>query len=160
LANSGPIDVSAAFASDTENVSFHNLTRGLANFVHGNRSDDGGSFDWNDCELPKGYCDIATHPTKEPIGNWRTFVAFNATLAPKALLESCIGEKNLRLPDYRLAASEVWLLIVTDQLLGAGEVYARPDHVAQWKFTFNFEKVLLFSREPGGSGEVIELQRL
>jgi hypothetical protein len=41
----------------------------------------------------------------------------------------------------------------------AGEVYARPDHLAQWTFAFNFEKVLVFSREPGGGGEVIELQR-
>jgi hypothetical protein len=80
-------------------------------------------------------------------------------LEPRELLESCIAEKNLRLPDYRLAAGEVWLLIVNDQFSGAGEVYARPDHLAQWRFTFDFEKVLLFSREPGGTGEVIELQR-
>jgi hypothetical protein len=53
----------------------------------------------------------------------------------------------------------VWLLIVNDQFLGAGEVYARRDHLAQWKFAYGFEKVLLFSREPGGGGEVIEVQR-
>jgi hypothetical protein len=48
---------------------------------------------------------------------------------------------------------------VNDQFLGPGEVYARPDHLAQWEFTFDFDKVLLFSREPGGGGEVIEIQR-
>ena len=58
---------------------------------------------------------------------------------------------------YRIAASEIWLVIVNDQFLGAGEVYARPDHLAKWKFAFDFEEVLLFSREPGGGGEVIEL---
>jgi hypothetical protein len=36
---------------------------------------------------------------------------------------------------------------------------ARPDDLAEWKFAFNFDKVLLFSREPDGTGEVIEIQR-
>jgi hypothetical protein len=53
----------------------------------------------------------------------------------------------------------VWLLIVNDQFLGPGEVYARPDQLAQWKFPFDFEKVLLFSRERGGTGAVIEINR-
>jgi hypothetical protein len=48
---------------------------------------------------------------------------------------------------------------VNDQFLGPGEVYARPDNLAHWKFPFDFDKVLLFSREPGGTGEVIEIQR-
>jgi hypothetical protein len=109
--------------------------------------------------LPDGYCYIAIHPAREPIGQWRTFKCFDSTLAPRELLESCIAEKNLRLPIYRRTAGEVWLLIVNDQFLGAGEVYVRPDHLAQWKFAFNFEKVLLFSRELGGGGEVIELER-
>ena len=159
LANSGPIDVSAAFAPDTENVGFRQLTRGLANFVHANQSDHGRSFNWNVCKLPEGYCNIVILPALEPIGHWRTFKCFDTTLAPKELLESCIAEKNLRLPDYRRTVGEVWLLIVNDQFLGAGEVYARPDHLAQWKFAYDFDKVLLFSREPGGGGEVIELQR-
>ena len=159
LANSGPLDVSAAFAPETESVGFRQLSKGLANFVHANRPDHGSSFDWNDCELPDGYCYIAIHPAREPIGHWRTFKGFDSTLASKELLESCIAKKNLRLPDYHRTTGEVWLLIVNDQFLGAGEVHARPDHLAQWKFTFTFEKVLLFSREPGGGGEVIELQR-
>jgi hypothetical protein len=158
LANTGPIDVSAAFAPNTENIGFHQLTNGLVNFVYANRRDR-GAFDWNECELPEGYCHIAIHPALEATGRWRTFNAFDTTLAPKELLDSCIAGKNLRLADYRVAAREIWLLIVNDQCLGAGEVYARPDHLAEWRFAFDFEKVLLFSREPGGSGEVIELQR-
>ena len=72
---------------------------------------------------------------------------------------SRIAEKNRRVKEYKLSAPEVWLLIVNDRFLGAGEVYARPDHLAQWKFLFDFDKVLLFLREPGGTGEVIEIQR-
>jgi len=49
-------------------------------------------------------------------------------------------------------------LIVNDRFLGAGEVYARAEDVTAWRFAFGFEKVLLFLREPGGSGDVIEVK--
>jgi hypothetical protein len=60
------------------------------------------------------------------------------------------------LAEYRLAAPEVWLLIVNDQFLGPGEVFVRPDHLTEWKFNFYFERVLLFARDPGGLGAVFE----
>jgi hypothetical protein len=44
--------------------------------------------------------------------------------------------------------------------LGPGEVCTRPDRLAEWKFSFDFEKVLMFAREPGGGGEVLELQQM
>jgi len=159
FADASPIDVSAAFAPDTENVGLHQLTKGLANFVHAKRPNHGCSFDWNDCDLPEGYCYVAIHPARQPIGHWRTIKCFHKTLALREFIESCIVEKNRRLPDYRRKAGEVWLLIVNNQFLGAGEIYGWPDHLAQWRFAFDFEKVLLFSRDLGGGGEVIELQR-
>jgi hypothetical protein len=60
---------------------------------------------------------------------------------------------------YRTSAPEVWLLIVNDHFLGPGEVRARPEDLTTWKFVFDFDKVLLFLREPGGNGDVIELQK-
>ena len=48
---------------------------------------------------------------------------------------------------------------MNDRFLGPGEVYARKDHLASWAFRFDFDKVLVFMREAGGSGEVIELRR-
>jgi hypothetical protein len=74
------------------------------------------------------------------------------------LIAAVIAEKNAHLPKYRKIAGEVWLLIVNDLFLGPGEVCARKDHLAEWTFTFDFDKVLLFSRQPGNSGEVIELR--
>jgi hypothetical protein len=41
--------------------------------------------------------------------------------------------------------------------LSAGRVYVRPDHLAKWRFAFDFDKVLMFSLELGGCGQVIEL---
>jgi hypothetical protein len=157
LANANPMEVSASFAPRIENISFNRLVNGLVDFVYAHRHDT-GCFRWNDAELPEGYSYIAVHEAREPSSQWRSFKAFDTTLARQELLASCIAEKNLRLPVYRVAASEIWLIIVNDQFLGAGEVYARPDQ-AKWRFPFDFEKVLLFSREPGGGGEVIELER-
>jgi hypothetical protein len=50
-------------------------------------------------------------------------------------------------------------VVVNDRFLGHGEVYVRPQDLVAWRFRFDFDKVLLFSRQPGGSGEVIEVQR-
>jgi hypothetical protein len=158
LAANDPAEVSAAFAPNIENLGLNVLVSGLVDFVLANR-EDMGCFNWNDCELPEGYSYIGIHEAREPKGQWRTFKAFDTTLAPKELIGSRIAEKLLKLPEYRKAARENWLLIVNDRFLGAGEVYARADHVAQWKFAFDFDKVLLFLREPGGTGEVIEVQR-
>jgi hypothetical protein len=77
----------------------------------------------------------------------------------KGTHRSRIAEKLLRLPEYRKAVAENWLLIVNDRFLGAGEIYARAEHVEQWTFAFDFDKVLMFLREPGGTGEVLEVQR-
>jgi hypothetical protein len=114
LPNICSIDVSASFAPDTENIGPHQLTNGLVNFVYANRHEM-GAYDWNDRQLPEGYCYIALHPAREPIGNWRTFKAFDTTLAPEELLATCIERKGLRLSHYRVAAREIWLLIVDDR---------------------------------------------
>lgn len=51
------------------------------------------------------------------------------------------------IPDY-----EVLLSLEPEELAGKLPL-------VEWKFVFDFEKVLVFLREPGGSGKVIELQR-
>ena len=66
---------------------------------------------------------------------------------------------DLRVVDYRTVAREVWLLLVNDLFLGPGEVSVYEDDLKDWTFDFSFDKVLVFRRQPGGSGEVIELRR-
>ncbi|MGH9614156.1 MAG: hypothetical protein ACRD4P_13865 [Bryobacteraceae bacterium] len=153
--DAGPVDVGIGLWR-AENIHFNVLTKSLADFVYANRDSKGTGFEKG---LPQGYCHIGIHEPLVAGGRWHGGRAFDTIVAPKELLETRIAEKNGRVADYRLSAPEVWLLIVNDQFLGPGEVYARPDHLAQWKFPFDFDKVLLFSREPGGSGEVIEIQR-
>ena len=126
LSNSGAREVSATFAPRTEHLSVHTLAKGLATFVHSNPD---GAFHWNDRELPEGYSYITNCPARESGGSWLTSHCTDSTLAPKELLESRIAEKNLLLPNYHPEVAEIWLLIVNDQFLGAGEVYTRPDRL-------------------------------
>lgn len=155
LANAEPVFVSVGFSAQAENVRFNELINSLVEFVHRNKNNKGSGFTR---DLPKGYCHIGIFAPLEPLERcWHGAHAFETVVASKELLESCIAKKNKRVSVYRVPTPEVWLLIVNDQFLGPGKVYARPDNLAEWKFVFDFEKVLLFSREPGGSGEVIEL---
>jgi hypothetical protein len=149
------VDVSVAFWR-AENVTVKNLTKSLADFVYENRVSKGTGFKRN---LPQGFSYIGIFEPLRDEPRWQAGRAFDTIIAPKELIASRIAEKNGRVRDYRLSAREVWLLIVNDQFLGPGEVYARPDHLAEWKFPFDFDKVLLFLREPGGAGEVIEIQQ-
>ena len=150
-----PVDVIISF-SQTETIRSNVLAQSLADYVYANRASKGTSFNR---ALPLGYCHIGIHEPLTSGGSWSAIRAFDTIAASKELLENRIPAKNGNVPDYRLTAPELWLLIVSDQFLGPGEVYARPDDLALWKFLFDFDKVLLFSREPGGTGDVIEIQR-
>jgi hypothetical protein len=158
MANASVVDVSAAFDRHAKTTKFHELTNSLAEFVYRNRTSMGSSFKRN---LPTVYCYIGIFdPLRviDPTGRWWVAAGFDGAVAAKDLIASRIQEKNERLPDYRASAPENWLLIVNDQFLGHGEVYARPDDLARWTFPFDFEKVLLLILPPGGGGQVMELR--
>jgi hypothetical protein len=155
-----PIDISLAFSRQATDLDSKQLTQSLVEFVYARRESRGicASED-----LPTGYCHIGIHeplPQIDTTGRWHGVRAFDVEIASKHHIECRIASKSPRLATYRKAATVVWLLIVNDQFLGPGEVYVRPDDLAEWKFKFEFEKVLLFAREPGGSGKVFDLQRM
>jgi len=150
-----PVDVSVAFAPQAENADHRKLTKSLVDFVHAHRKSR-GSFRR---DLPEGLCHIGIHTPREPTGRWYSGRGFVTAVASKELLESRVAEKNKSVPEYRRSASDVWLLIINDQFLGPGEVQVRSEDLAEWEFSFDFGKVLLFSREPDSNGEVFELRR-
>ena len=158
LAPNEPVEVSASFAPRMQERRLGVLVTGLVDFVRAHNREN-KCFDWNEDDLPEGYCYIAIHSVQKHLAQWRTFAVFDTTLAPKELVAARIAEKLSRLREYRNAVHENWLLLVNDRFLGAGEVYVREDHARQWEFAFDFDKVLLFLRDPGGSGEVIEVRR-
>jgi hypothetical protein len=159
-----PVDVTVAFAPEAEAIPGGELIDHLAAFVSENRE----RFLSRTIEKPyfdhsKGFIYIGIHsvlPDEDPTGRWQGMAAFAKTVAPQELLKEYIEDKNDKVPAYRLSAPIVWLLLVSDQFLGAGELYARPEDLARWRFDFDFDKVLLFTREIGNDGsEVHELQR-
>lgn len=150
-----PVDVSPVFSRYAERMKVGALGKQLADFVYSHRDDD-ADFAWP--HVPEGYIHIGVFPALDAQGRWLYFRRGNTVLAQKELIEERIAEKNERVVDYRARASEVWLLIVNDLFLGPGEVFVRPDDLARWTFSTAFDKVLLFSHQPGGSGDVIELR--
>nr|QIQ10809.1 hypothetical protein GLBDPPGF_00015 [uncultured bacterium] len=155
-----PVNVSPVFSLDADEMDVETLAQNLADFVYNHRHAN-QNFEWHDHELPKGYINIGVFPPFdfEPAGDWRYFRVFSTTLATREQIAARIDSKNGRIAHYRAVASEVWLLIVNDLFLGPGEVAVRDDDLASWAFGYAFDKVLLFQRQPGGSGRVIELRR-
>ena len=158
LSGSEPVALSIGFSRRAADITFEQLTSSLVEFAYARRKSRGT------CparDLPEGYRQIGIHsPIQQidPTGRWYSLRAFDTVIAPKQLIESRIAKKTARLAEYRLASPEVWLLIVSDQFLGPGQVCVHPDHLSNWKFSFEFEKVLLFARVPGGRNEVFELE--
>jgi hypothetical protein len=158
MADAPNINVSAVFSRDAANLGVNELVTSLAQFVHLNRHRRGSDFD-DIAELPKGYSRVGVHEPNTQDGHWYALRAYGVGFNVKDLIESRIAEKNQRVPDYRLAAPKVWLLITNDQFPGPGQVFVSPEQLAEWKFDFVFDKVLLFLRQAGGTGDVIELHQ-
>lgn len=159
--NAKPVNVSPGLSPQAEMMHVDELAKGLADFVYKHR-DANENFDWYHCEdMPKGFSGIGVFPPWdiEPEGRWLNFRAINVASITQEMLATRIAEKNAKLPQYRKIAPEVWLLIVNDLFLGPGEVTVRLDHLKRWTFNFDFDKVLFFECQPGGSGTVIELLR-
>jgi len=117
MAGSEPIDVRLAFSRRATDLTFKQLTNSLVEFVYAHRKSRRICPPNN---LPEGYCHVGIHAPFEqidPTGRWHCVRAFDTVIAPKQLVESGIAEKNTRLVEYRLAATEVWLLIINDQFL-------------------------------------------
>ena len=156
-----PVSVSPVFSHQAPDLQVEDLARGLADFVLAHR-DANANLSWREYrDMPTGYSQIGVFPPFgfEPEGNWRYFRGFSTERAGKELVEARIAEKNGRLESYCKVASRVWLLIVNDRFLGPGEVWLRAEDLAQWTFDFDFEKVSIFQREAGGTGEISELRR-
>ncbi len=164
LVNAPPLDVSVAFGPDASDMRTEQLTKSLVEFVWERRKSRGSHFDVS--ELPDGYASIDIDdplPDIDPQGKWRSGSPCSREIASQELLDQVIAGKNRKLPAYRKSTPTVWLLIVSDEFhgpgRGAGEVYVDPDDLAEWRFEFNFDRIMLFSRGLGGAGQVSQLQR-
>lgn len=94
----------------------------------------------------------------EPLANrvprWRCLDSGETLSVTKEMLSTIIREKNRRVATYRANVDRVWLLIASSFWQFASSFYL-PREINDWRFDFNFEKVLLMSQERG----VVNLQR-
>lgn len=110
-----------------------------------------------DVEIPGGFNSISiATPNPGATGTWWSGESGNTLLLDYEQLASLVEKKNKLLPCYYAKAGRVWLLIVVDLFPLSGSLSV-PRDVETWKFSFDFEKVLLFSRE---DTRVFELGRL
>ena len=106
-------------------------------------------------DLPTGFSVIGiAAPTGSP---WFAGESGAPSLLNREQLMRKIKEKNELLPTYRVNApnSPIWLLIISGPSIARG--IPLPYDVEEWKFEFDFEKVLFFS---GMDNRVIEIRRV
>ncbi len=153
---SKPLDVVVTFSLEVDIFKRKSLSKDLLEFVTKNDISNMGM-------LPKPYTHIGVYPAEEriePEGRWQCIRAFSTIVASEKMIRETISKKNNHIREYQKKSDRVWLLIINDQFMGPGEVNVRPEDLLNWKFSFDFEKVLLFSHQAGGGGEVFELQRM
>lgn len=163
LKQAAPVDVVVSFSPRAEGIHSRDLIRTLLYVVAVRQASDVLAPELANGAWPlfqRGFLHVGVHEPLHEGGRWTWMRGFQTTLAPEGLLRSYIEDKDTRIADYRRVAGEVWLLIVNDLFLGPGEVYVRSEDLARWTFSFSFDKVLVFSRQPGGSGTVYELRRV
>lgn len=155
-----PLSVATAMSPHADDMRVDELVNSLVDFVYRHRHERG---EIPDERLPRGWCHIALH---EPFGKqpadcaWPVSRAIHTVLGARELVDERITEKNARVADYRTQVATVWLLIVNNRYLGPGEIYLRPDVITNERFQFAFDKVLVFLRDTGGEGEIVELTHL
>lgn len=155
----GAVSVSPVLSIKAEQMDVKKLAQGLADFVFRHR-DANENFRWDRCpDLPEGYVQIGVFPSQDPGGQWRYFRSIETLPLTRELVASRIAEKDARVVEYRKVAKEVWLLLINDLFLGPGEVFTSEEEVALWTFKSSFDRLLLFQRQAGGTGTVIELRQ-
>jgi hypothetical protein len=73
----------------------------------------------------------------------------------RELLDGAIRKKNADLARYRARYDRAWLILAST-LSPLSASFSVPDEIGEWRFVFDFDKVLLLS-EP--HGRVFSLQR-
>ncbi len=105
-------------------------------------------------ELPIGFEVIGIASPTRP---WTSSESGNLSSVDQADLAAIIHRKNALLPKYRARVPEspIWLLI--DSGLSITKGVPIPGAIDEWKFAFDFDKVLLFS---GMDNKVFEIGSL
>jgi len=89
-----------------------------------------------------------------PDCRWRCNEGGIVPILTQELLSEWIDRKNRKLSGYLRNVDRIWLLLASP-IAPFSSSFSVPNGVVNWRFDFDFEKVLLYSWEDG----VIEIQR-
>lgn len=150
----GPeVDVTAYYDRSVPLTDLNGSAQALAEFVAASPFGTTGRT----MTSPKGMSVIGKHAAMHPgAPKWQCFGNSETHLLTPEFLATVIAKKNALVPNYRRRAQTAWLLLVSS--LGSLESsFAAPRDLPEWRFTFDFDRVLLLVQDPG---EIYDLQRL
>lgn len=122
----------------------------LVEFVRDHPVDRCETFD-----LPDGGVIRIARPLAGQVPRWTCNESGSEPTLARELLDETIQTKNGDLARYRSSYDRAWL-IVASTLFPLSASFSVPDAIAEWRFAFDFDRVLLLA-EP--HGRVFSLQR-
>lgn len=154
--SSPEVDVLAYFTIDCTRRKLEQTAKSIADFVANSyQVGETRTFDRHDDRFPDGISVIRiAPPLPESSRAWRCLKHGGPMKLEKKVLAEEIAEKEKLLPCYRSAAGQVWLLLVVRAF--PITTFWVPREINTWKFTFGFDKILLFIQS---DFKVIEIGR-
>jgi len=149
----GPsVDVTTYYHRGVTLTDLNRCASALAEFVAASQDGTTGRT----MTSPKGLSVMSKHTPEDPgVPKWRCFGNSETRLLTPNFLTTVIAKKNGLVPKYRRKVPAVWLLLVSS--LGSLESsFAAPPSLPEWRFDFDFDRVLLLVQDPG---EVYDLRR-
>jgi hypothetical protein len=136
------LDVLVYFG-DPEPLQLEETSRFLAEFVRHHLVDDCETFD-----LPDGGVIRIMRPRANQVPRWTCGTGGSEPTLTREMLDVTIRKKNADLARYSGRYDRAWLIIAST-LFPLSASFSVPDAISEWRFAFDFEKVLLLS-EPHG----------
>jgi hypothetical protein len=154
--SSPDVDVLVYFLNDCARRELTETAASLVSFVATHyQVGETHTFDGHADGFPAGFSVIRiAPPLPESTCPWRCLKSGGPLKLEQQTLAEAISEKEALLPRYRAAVGRIWLLVVIRAF--PITTFWVPREICMWKFTFGFEKVLLFTQ---WDSKVIELSR-
>ena len=152
LSGNPPVDVNAYFSvRPAEKQRKEQLAQAFSEFVRANYPEDGKVLNFSEGKptstLPSGFGAVSiARPLVGGSRRWFAGGAGETKLVTYELLAEAISSKNPLVARYRARASKVWLLIAVD-IFPFSASFSVPAEVDAWSFDYEFEQVLLLSRQ-------------
>ena len=147
-----PVDVNAYFSvRPAAKQKKEQLAQAFSEFVRANYPKEGQVLNFREGKptsvLPSGLGAVSIgRPLLSESRRWFAGSVGETKLLTYDLLAEAISSKNPLVAGYRTRASKVWLLIAID-IFPFSASFSVPDAVDTWSFDYEFDQVLLLSRQ-------------